>query len=86
MLIKCYPFLDYCCNSYYLITGLERIMAPMDHWCPVEYHTNIVQSVPGLKAELCKKGYAHAFVLKTSEEMAEQVCAWLQEDFSDLFS
>ncbi|XP_055339665.1 lipid droplet-associated hydrolase-like isoform X2 [Paramacrobiotus metropolitanus] len=48
-----------------------------DHWCPVDYHTNIKQMFPAGQFHLCDQGYEHAFVLKHSLPMAQLVAKWL---------
>lgn len=43
-----------------------------DNWAPVSHYENLVKAVPGVKAEVCKKGIDHAFMLyKPSTLMAD---------------
>lgn len=34
-----------------------------DGWAPVSHYENLVRAVPGVEAEICKKGLDHAFML-----------------------
>ncbi|XP_069461991.1 lipid droplet-associated hydrolase isoform X2 [Ambystoma mexicanum] len=53
-----------------------------DRWCPVQYYHDIRKDFPEGDIRLCDRGFRHAFVLDSSEEMASLVMNWLQEDLS----
>ncbi|XP_028927830.1 lipid droplet-associated hydrolase isoform X3 [Ornithorhynchus anatinus] len=51
-----------------------------DPWCPVEYFEDIKKDFPEGDIRLCEKGFPHAFILHHSQEMADMVSEWLQDD------
>jgi len=44
-----------------------------DHWAPVTYYEDIKEKFPDGKIFLCGRKFKHAFVLESSEEVAEMV-------------
>ena len=53
-----------------------------DKWCPISYYHDVYEQygkVAESKIHLCSKGYAHAFVLCHSTEVAEMVAEWTTE-------
>jgi len=50
-----------------------------DHWCPLDFCHNFQQQVPEAKAIVCPHELEHAFVLKSSHQMASIVSEWLQQ-------
>ena len=55
-----------------------------DAWCPVEYPKALKEKVPELDVELCKRRIPHAFVLEKSDEVAQIVSDWYNEDLSSI--
>jgi len=51
---------------------------PTDNWAPTSYYHNLVQQVPGVRAELGELDHPlpHAFVLNKNEEVADIVAKW----------
>ena len=49
-----------------------------DPWCPKRFYYDMKMSIPGVQAQLCKKGFPHAFVLKHSERVAEMCASWIK--------
>ncbi|XP_063697459.1 lipid droplet-associated hydrolase [Culicoides brevitarsis] len=70
--------------DYDLIRKNSKILAfyygTTDGWTPVEYFNDLTKNVPEVEAQLCKRGIAHAFVLKSSNEMAYLVAEWINGD------
>ncbi|KAG8238762.1 hypothetical protein J437_LFUL017857 [Ladona fulva] len=58
-------------SNIYLYYGLE------DGWCPRYYYEELKTVIPEAKAELCKVGYKHAFVLSSPIEMGNIVADWI---------
>ncbi|XP_012659179.1 lipid droplet-associated hydrolase isoform X2 [Otolemur garnettii] len=55
-----------------------------DRWCPKEYYEDIKKDFPEGDIRLCEKQIAHAFILRSYQEMAEMVADWLKDDLSKL--
>lgn len=51
-----------------------------DRWCPLQYREEMRAKLPEVESEVCEKGVEHAFVLGSSEVMAEAVAQWFKED------
>ena len=51
-----------------------------DPWCPLEYPKSLKEKLPELQIEICQKNIPHAFVLGRSEEMANIISNWYNED------
>ena len=49
-----------------------------DHWCPVKYHDEMKATFPQACIQLCNRDIDHAFVLRSSDQMAGIVCEWLR--------
>lgn len=49
-----------------------------DHWCPVSYYEGVKRLFPDGNIRLCEKGFDHAFVLESSEPVAELVAGWIK--------
>lgn len=60
-------------NKLKLYYGVE------DGWVRNEAYQEITEKFPGIDAELCNQGYAHAFVLNTSKEVASMVSQWIRQ-------
>ncbi|XP_071439110.1 lipid droplet-associated hydrolase [Hetaerina americana] len=60
------------------ISKLNFYYGTTDRWCPVKYYHDIKCEIPKVKAELCKIGYRHAFVLNDPTEMAYIVADWIE--------
>lgn len=54
-----------------------------DGWTPVEYCTQLQKRVPGIDAQICNRGIAHAFVLRSGPEMGYIVADWIKEMQTD---
>lgn len=48
-----------------------------DHWCPLEYCHNLQRQVPEARTIICSQQFEHAFVLKSSRQMAAIVSKWI---------
>ena len=55
-----------------------------DHWCPVEYHHDMVKRFPSANIHLCEKNCKHAFVLEESEVMADWLWKWVKCNANNL--
>ena len=51
----------------------------IDKWVPVQFYENLKENVPGVQAELCQRKIPHAFVLSSSEIVAEIVSKWINK-------
>ncbi|KAJ7351004.1 hypothetical protein OS493_037361 [Desmophyllum pertusum] len=49
-----------------------------DHWAPVSYCEDMKMRFPEGEIYLCERKFQHAFVLESSEEVAEMVASWIQ--------
>ena len=49
-----------------------------DHWAPVSYYEDMKNKFPEGEIYLCERKFKHAFVLESSEEVAEMVALWIQ--------
>lgn len=47
--------------------------SPRDKWTPVRYYEELIAKHPNVKAELCKRGFQHSFVLKDDKEVGYMV-------------
>ncbi|XP_031640869.1 lipid droplet-associated hydrolase [Contarinia nasturtii] len=50
-----------------------------DNWTPVTYYERLIGSIEGLEAQISDK-HDHAFVLKSSHDMAALVAEWIQKN------
>lgn len=57
---------------------LKLYYAQKDDWVAQNFYQEIVERVPGIDAELCKSGYEHAFVFKSSVEVGKMLCQWIK--------
>uniref|UniRef100_A0A336LZP8 Lipid droplet-associated hydrolase n=1 Tax=Culicoides sonorensis TaxID=179676 RepID=A0A336LZP8_CULSO len=48
-----------------------------DGWTPVQYFYDLKEKIPDIDAELCQRGIAHAFVLRSGPEMGYIVADWI---------
>lgn len=48
-----------------------------DGWTPLKYYEELKLKHKDVKAEVCSRGYQHAFVLKYSKEVADLVTGWI---------
>ncbi|KAJ7341485.1 hypothetical protein JRQ81_005637, partial [Phrynocephalus forsythii] len=55
-----------------------------DLWCPKQYYEEMKMEFPEGDIQLCERGIKHAFVLHSSEEMAEMVSGWVADDLTGL--
>ncbi|XP_046406483.1 lipid droplet-associated hydrolase [Ischnura elegans] len=60
------------------ISKLHLYYGTTDRWCPMRYFHEIRSKIPEIKAQLCKLGYRHAFVLNDPTEMAYIVGDWIK--------
>uniref|UniRef100_A0A8D8WKI4 Lipid droplet-associated hydrolase n=1 Tax=Cacopsylla melanoneura TaxID=428564 RepID=A0A8D8WKI4_9HEMI len=51
-----------------------------DDWCPPSHCWNLKDKCPNVRAQVCKEDIKHAFVLHSSQSMAEKLAAWFEED------
>ncbi|XP_026679529.1 lipid droplet-associated hydrolase-like [Diaphorina citri] len=51
-----------------------------DYWCPVSFYSNLTQKCPSIRAYMCTENIKHAFILRSSKEMAEKLATWYEED------
>lgn len=58
---------------------LKLYYGSKDDWVPTEFYHELIKRFPGIDAELCKKDYEHAFVLKTGPEVAKMVSEWINQ-------
>lgn len=58
---------------------LKLYYGTKDDWVRTEYFHELIQKFPGIDAELCKKEYEHAFVLKTGTEVGKMVSEWMNQ-------
>ena len=54
-----------------------------DGWCPLSFYERLKKSVPELDAVVDQRGFEHAFVLNSSDEMGEIVGEWWRKDNKD---
>ncbi|XP_015421883.1 PREDICTED: lipid droplet-associated hydrolase isoform X2 [Myotis davidii] len=54
----------------------------IDAWCPTKYYEDIKKDFPEGDIRLCEKKIAHAFILRSYQEMADMVADWLKDDLS----
>ncbi|GAB0087751.1 Lipid droplet-associated hydrolase [Sergentomyia squamirostris] len=59
---------------------LKLYYSTTDGWVPVDYYREICKKIPGIDAHLDEHNIAHAFVLRSSKEMATIVCKWIHQD------
>ena len=52
-----------------------------DAWVPISYYREMKELFPDGDIRLCEEGYEHAFVIRSSEEMALVVWGWVLELF-----
>nr|XP_034966508.1 LOW QUALITY PROTEIN: lipid droplet-associated hydrolase [Zootoca vivipara] len=55
-----------------------------DRWCPRQYYEEMKRDFPNGDIRLCEKGFRHAFVLDSSEEMAADLADWMRDDLARL--
>ena len=60
------------------LTRLCFYYGKKDAWCPVEYFYLMVRRFPSAEIHFCSCGFEHAFVMRSSEQMASIVSHWLQ--------
>jgi pimeloyl-ACP methyl ester carboxylesterase len=69
-------------NSEAVLANQDKLIfyyGVTDQWCPVSYYQDTKNRFPEVEAWLCEDGFEHAFILKSSREMAAKVSGWLQE-------
>ena len=71
---------------YFLSQAIEQNLKKLifyygatDHWAPVSYYEDMKKKFPDGEIYLCERKFKHAFVLESSEEVAEMVAPWIQE-------
>ena len=71
---------------YFLSKAIEQNLKKLifyygttDHWAPVSYYEDMKKKFPDGEIYLCERKFKHAFVLESSEEVAEMVAPWIQE-------
>lgn len=58
---------------------LRLYYAVKDNWVNTKFYYEIIKRVPGIKAELCSRGFEHAFVLNSGPESAKMISEWINE-------
>lgn len=58
---------------------LHLYYGTIDKWVPVQFYESLKENVPGVQAELCQNKIPHAFVLSSSEIVAEIVSKWINK-------
>lgn len=58
-------------------TRIKLYYGATDGWTPLKYYTELKEKFPNIDAQVCKRNYAHAFVLKSSGEMAVLTAEWI---------
>ncbi|CAK6434892.1 unnamed protein product [Pipistrellus nathusii] len=64
------------------LSKLTFYYGTIDPWCPTEYYEDIKKDFPEGDIRLCEKKIAHAFILRSYQEMADMVADWLKDDLS----
>ena len=71
---------------YFLSQAIEQNLKKLvfyygatDHWAPASYYEDMKNKFPDGEIYLCERKFKHAFVLESSEEVAEMVAPWIQE-------
>ena len=49
-----------------------------DRWSPVSYYADMKKKFSDGEIYLCERKFKHAFVLESSEEVAEMVAPWIR--------
>jgi len=62
---------------------LKFYFGATDKWSPVEYYENLVEKVDGVDATMCEKGIPHAFIINSSETVAEMIAKWISEEIEN---
>ena len=53
----------------------------IDNWCPLRYYEEMKSQLgDDLDAVVCQKKIEHAFVLSSSQEMANIIVEWIKRD------
>nr|XP_020639944.1 lipid droplet-associated hydrolase [Pogona vitticeps] len=55
-----------------------------DLWCPRQYYEEMKMEFPEGDIQLCERGFHHAFILRSSKEVAEMVTHWVLDDLDRL--
>ena len=63
----------------FVILRLVLYFGTNDHWCPLEYCHNLQRLVPEARVIICPHAFEHAFVLESSQQMADIVSEWIKE-------
>lgn len=61
------------------VTKIKLYYAVSDGWCPISYCYDIKRDIANIDAEICDKGFRHAFVLWDSIPMAHLIAEWIME-------
>ncbi|XP_016080267.1 PREDICTED: lipid droplet-associated hydrolase isoform X1 [Miniopterus natalensis] len=61
------------------LSKLTFYYGTIDPWCPTQYYEDIKKDFPEGDIRLCEKKIAHAFILRSSQEMADMVADWMQD-------
>ena len=62
--------------------NIERLIfyyGATDHWTPLSYYRDMKGKFPGAAIYLCQRNFKHAFVLESSEEVADMTWAWIEQ-------
>lgn len=57
-----------------------------DHWCPLVYYERMKSKYPSMDVRLADAQFEHAFVLKSSEQVALQTWEWIEEHLEKAIS
>lgn len=50
-----------------------------DNWAPKRFFYSLKTEIPDIDADVCTRGFTHAFVLRQSEEVGKMVASWLKD-------
>ncbi|XP_066091289.1 lipid droplet-associated hydrolase isoform X1 [Saccopteryx bilineata] len=64
------------------LSKLTFYYGTIDRWCPTEYYEDIKKDFPDGDIRLCEKKIGHAFILSSSQDMADVVADWLNDYLS----
>mmetsp|Transcript_3665 Transcript_3665/g.5090 ORF Transcript_3665/g.5090 Transcript_3665/m.5090 type:complete len:313 (-) Transcript_3665:26-964(-) len=62
---------------------LVFLYGPNDKYAPAKYHTELIESFPGVKAHLADEDIEHAFVMNHADRVAHQIIDWLHQAVKD---
>lgn len=51
-----------------------------DRWAPQSFYRKLKHDIPDIDAQVCKRNFEHAFVLRFSEEVGNMVSDWIRNN------